>query len=80
MTAERAPTPEASLQKRNFGQAKRAKENARKERQQKKLERRQARKDEAGAASDLPAEGVEQGEAVDTTDTAQPGSAEKAAS
>jgi hypothetical protein len=31
------------MQKRNFGQAKRAKENARKERQQKKLERRQSR-------------------------------------
>ena len=31
------------MQKRNFGQAKRAKETARKERQQKKLERRQSR-------------------------------------
>lgn len=77
------------MQKRNFGQAKRAKENARKERQQKKLERRHARgKDEAGVASDLPADGTETGESVDTVDTAdtadtvestQPESADKAA-
>jgi hypothetical protein len=44
------------MQKRNFGQAKRAKENARKERQQKKLERRHSRSTAAPAPEGQPAE------------------------
>jgi hypothetical protein len=43
------------MQKRNFGQAKRAKETARKERQQKKLERRQSRTAVAPVEEAVPA-------------------------
>lgn len=44
------------MQKRNFGQAKRAKENARKERQQKKLERRHSKTAVAPAEENPPSQ------------------------